>query len=183
MASRDATAALGGVAWGDVPSWLSALATAAALVAAVKAWRAAAAVVMIERQRDADRADTEQRQQADRVATWPSLVLSDPSDPRSPPRWGVAVRNASGLPIYQVHIEHEPITRHAGALAVIFEVVPPGTFLLSERRLYRLSRADRLLRVGVDEALPDRGYQVALTFTDAAGRTWHRDVRGALSRR
>jgi hypothetical protein len=118
--------------WGDVPTWIQAMGTLFALVAIVAAWK----VLGVERRRDAERQAAEERAQAAKVAAWPSVVRSDPADPGSAPAWGAAVRNASDLPIYQVHVEYQPIAPGRSQMAVISEVVPPGEWLLSGRMLY-----------------------------------------------
>ncbi len=74
--------------------------------------------------------------QAELVTAWPTVVRSDPADPNSRPAWGAQVRNASELPIYQVHVEFTPIDRGAGRSVVIVEVLPSGDWLMSGRKIY-----------------------------------------------
>jgi hypothetical protein len=101
------------------------------------------------------------------------------------------VRNASELPVYQVHVEFQPITRGGGQRAVVQEVVPPGDWRLSGRELYpseNLAPSGNLvpggpsLRRAAHGDLPDRTFVVSLRFTDAANRVWHRDRYGVLTR-
>src|SRR6266702_8523175 len=58
-------------------------------------------------------------EQAEKVTAWPSVVRSDPADQNSAPAWGATVRNASELPVYQVHVEFVPIERGRGRMTVI----------------------------------------------------------------
>jgi hypothetical protein len=174
------------IALGDLPTWIQAVATVLALIAAsiaaVAAWR----VLEVERRRDDERRQfederraTDERTQAERVAAWPSLVRSDPADPASPAEWSGTIRNASDLPVYQVGIEFEPIG--GGGLTVyMFEVVPPGSWSLNrDRVLYPGGELQVRQEVG---DLPDRTFVIALRFTDAANRVWRRDRYGVLTR-
>jgi hypothetical protein len=179
------------VAWGDVPTWIQAIATVLALiaasVAAVVAWK----VLGVERRRDRQRQGAEERAQAEKVAAWPSVVRTDPADPNSAPKWGAAVRNASDLPVYQVHVEYRPITPGRGQMAIVSEVVPPGDWRPSGRELYpsetrypnpSVYPGGSTLRRAAQDDLPDRNFVISLRFTDAANRVWHRDRYGVLTR-
>ncbi len=118
--------------------------------------------------------------QAELVAAWPAVVHRDPADPYSPPAWGVQVRNASELPIYQVHVDVMPIEHGAGRSGVVVEVLPPGDWLVSGRKIYL--RPDNLApHLGIWD-MPERTFVVELRFTDTYGQTWHRDKQGILTR-
>jgi hypothetical protein len=119
--------------WGDVPTWIGAVATMLAFIAAWVAARAAWRVLELERTRDRLRREVEDRVQADRVAAWPSLGPSNPDDPDSPEVWGATVRNASELPVYQVKVEFQSISPTRGTRMVIFELVVPGEWHLNEQ--------------------------------------------------
>ncbi|MGC4758420.1 hypothetical protein [Micromonospora trifolii] len=166
---------------GDLPTWLSAVSAMAALAAALWAGRAAWRVVSVERERDEERLRLDARAQADLVAAWPSLVLSEPTDQESPIRWGVAVRNGSALPVHQVQVTHVPISPHGQVeQTVVFELVPPGDFLVTGHELYR--RPDSVVPRPFPAELRGRWYIVELRFTDMSGRRWHRDRHGNLVR-
>jgi hypothetical protein len=78
------------VDWGDVPTWVGALTTIGALIAA--GW-----LVKVELGRDRRTTEASARaQQADLVASWNDQVDSD--------SWAV-VRNGSQLPIYDVYVD------------------------------------------------------------------------------
>src|SRR5689334_11831407 len=99
--------------WGDVPTWVQAIATLLALIAAGAAASAAWQVLAVERKRDVDRQQVEDerraaeaRGQADRVAAWPSTSPTEQNAP-PPPQQGVSIRNASELPVYNVRVFFE----------------------------------------------------------------------------
>jgi len=118
--------------------------------------------------------------QAELVTAWPAVVRSNPADPDSRPAWGAQVRNASELPIYQAQIEFVPIERGTGRGSVIVEVLPPGDWLVSGRKIY--------IRPDKPEPHPDiwdiqeRTFVIELRFTDTYGQVWHRDKQGVLVR-
>lgn len=165
--------------FGDVPTWL--------------AFTGAAWVVWIELRRDRrDKArevarqaelDKERRQsQAALVAVWYSRTSEDTPLAMMPfviPGWAAFVRNASDLPIYDVtacflprwyRLDQAPgQDDKMGAVRLSLPVVPP--------------------RETVDFPLPGvieyegddpSGYAVAVSFRDAAGMEWERDVEGYL---
>jgi hypothetical protein len=76
--------------WGDVPTWVSAITTLGALIAA-------GIVVHIEMRRDKQsRALREQEEQAGAVAAWPGEVGNLKSEDH------LVIRNGSQLPVYRV---------------------------------------------------------------------------------
>jgi len=118
--------------------------------------------------------------QAELVTAWPAVVRSDPADPDSTPAWGAQLRNASELPVYQAQVEFTPIERGAGRSGVIIEVLPPGDWLVSGRKVYL--RTDNLEpRTDVWD-MPERTFVIELRFTDTYGQMWHRDRQGVLVR-
>lgn len=111
--------------WGDAPTWLSAIVSAAALGAATMAGVAARNTWRLEHERDLARQDSEKAAQASLVAAYPGWGhelaraegwlrkdggWEDPSFGYDCP--AVLVRNASELPVYDVVIE-APLPRHA----------------------------------------------------------------------
>jgi hypothetical protein len=168
------------IAWGDVPTWIGAVATVLAFGAAAFAGWSAWKVLTLERERDADRRRADEAVQAVKIAAWPSVVRSDPVDPDSGPVWGAALRNASDLPVYQVHVEFVPIRSSGGQHSVVLELVPPGEWLLSGVELYPRP-GQPLLRADARD-LPDRPYVIELRFVDAADRAWRRTWQGLLAR-
>jgi len=123
--------------------------------------------------------DRRPAEQAEKITAWPSVVRSDPADPGSPPEWGATIRNGSELPVYQVHVEFVPIVRGGGVSVVIIEVVPPGDWDVSGRKVYPTSQAAEL-RPDVWK-MPERTYVIELHFTDTNGQRWRRSRDGLLS--
>lgn len=158
--------------WGDVPTWITAAATVAALVAAVLAVRASWQVLKLEAQREnrAEQAEAERRSredradQADLVAVWPAGYS------------GAVIRNGSALPIYRVTVTY---VTSAGEVheSTEVDVVPPG---------------EREAPWPPDAQTPDDEGNVTfnfdlvharngIRFVDSAGRRWHRDGNGVLA--
>jgi hypothetical protein len=165
--------------WGDVPTTVGAIASLGALVAAVFAARAAFGVLQVERRRDADQDEVQRRRQAERLAAWPVVVPEDPEFQASEAMWGVTIRNASDLPVYQAWVILEPITRGAGEHITIHELVPPGTFTQFGNELRSPNDFENTELISEP---PPRPYVIALEFDDAAGRRWRRDANGTLIR-
>lgn len=116
--------------WGDFPSWVTAVATVLALVAAsYAAWRTGK-IVTIELGRDRQREQDEERRQASQVAAWAAESVHDPvggsnvfSQYTTMSVSGFVI-NGSSQPIFNIRVlwfvEDESI--HETALAVL----PPG---------------------------------------------------------
>ena len=116
--------------------------------------------------------------QAEKVAAWPRSTQCDV--PYSAPAWGASVRNGSELPVYQIHVEFVPIERWQGVNVVIFEVIPPGEWVVSGRKLYLNSEPAPLGPHLWD--MPERTFVIELGFTDTNGQSWHRSSGGVLAR-
>jgi hypothetical protein len=167
------------LAWGDVPTAVGAAVSLGALIAAIVAAKSARKILDVELRRDDERDKAEQRQQAEKIAAWPTLAPANPQLSRgSTIKWGIAVRNASELPVYQVGLIHESIPAGGGRHTVVQELVPPGDWVLIGRTLY--ARAD-VPRTSLNEKVPDRDFVLSIAFTDAAGQRWTRDRDGRLA--
>lgn len=170
--------------WGDVPTWLGALVTAAALIAAFKVYK-------IESDRDA-RAATERREQfqaerraqADKVAAWYAYFRpqysSAPMTAFREQGWAAFIRNASDLPIYDVEIDFYYVIPNAppgnvpsrrGSSDQI-PVVPP------QEETYIKTPSGVLDQV---DAESKANHSVAIEFRDTAGARWRRDIYGKLT--
>ena len=161
----------GAVQWGDVPTWIGAVATVGALAGAAVAAGIAYRLYRIESTRDQEAANERRRAQATRISGWYGLTTYREDLPRSKSRqfWKATVRNASDLPVYDVRIEFRKTVTRDGAPpegAVPghkdIPVLPPGTEQLD----------------GPDDG---RDYSVALRYRDAAGVVWYRDAQGLLA--
>jgi hypothetical protein len=118
-----------GLDWGDVPTWIGAITTLCALLAA-------AYLVAIEVRRDRREADRQDRaEQADKVAAW----FDDASGQ-------LLLRNGSSLPIYNVLITIFP---ESPELATIQPegAVPPGDTLLAYPPMVMNSFTETSLRL------------------------------------
>jgi len=162
--------------WGDVPTWLSAVATLVALIFAAVAAISARRVYLIESERDKTASD-ERRNQAEFLRRTQAALVSawwgKQDDEFGVPRWGAWVRNASETPIYQNRVSltklYEPDISDAFSLSVL----PP----MSEPKFFPTTVWEGDIDGVVD--MPD--IRVEMTFTDSAGIRWIRDKQGRLS--
>lgn len=153
------------VDWGDIPTWISALTTLGALVAA--GW-----VVRIELRREEqaviaradERAARERSEQADNVAAWPDWNRDRPA---------ILIRNGSQLPIYNVRLEFTSGARSPRRIQPMPMLAPgdhhaayPGD-IVSDDGTGNFSDTSHL-------------WNVRLRFVDSAGRDWVRDEYGIL---
>ncbi len=178
--------------WGNVPTWVIAVTTLLALVAASFAALVTYELLRIESGRDSvaveerrEREDAQRWEQASRVAAWYgrwSSVVKGPgmaADPREWARWGAIISNASELPVYNVRVSFcvpvDPSAgqtwrqgeRYLGAL----RLVPPGEEHVEMPDHLRAEEANG----------NDQTWLVAIEFTDASGTRWLRDPRGMLA--
>jgi arabinogalactan oligomer / maltooligosaccharide transport system substrate-binding protein len=161
--------------WGDVPTWLSSIATILAVGFAAAAGVVARRVYRIESERDQVRAEERQqldaflrRTQAALVSAWWGWRAGGDDDRAG--RWGAFVRNASETPVYQASLTmldiHDPDVSERFDLPI----VPPGT--------EPVFHASGLL---VQDGQRVADYRVEVAFTDSAGVRWIRDQQGRLS--
>jgi hypothetical protein len=181
----------GHASWGNVPTWVLAVTTLLAFIAAAFAALVTYELLRVESRRDAvtaeerrQREDAQRWGQASRVAAWYgrwSSVVKGPgmaADPREWARSGAIISNASHLPIYNVRV----------SFCVAVDPAAGGTWRHGERYLGAL----RLVPPGEEHVeMPDhlraeeaggneQTWQVAIEFTDASGSRWVRDARGRL---
>lgn len=186
------------ISWGDFPSWVTAVATVLALVAAsYAAWRTGR-IVSIELGRDRQREQDEERRQASQVAAWAAESVHDPvggsnvfSQYTTMSVSGFVI-NGSSQPIFNIgvlwFVEDESI--HETALAVL----PPGgaeTWEMPDEVMARFD--DQTAEQGQK---PLRGYleaqllssmaaeklRLEVSFDDSHGRRWTRDRFGNLGK-
>jgi len=184
--------------WGDVATWIVAITTLLAFLAAAFAGRVAYDLLKVETTRDlkaaeergqaaADRQRAEderaaqrqadRRAQASKVTAWFTTYINN----HDQPTWVAAIQNASELPVFDVRVffywvndpgDGRPWTteqRYASEETIL--VIPPGRF-----RHYDLP--GRVAAMAKE--CSDRVYLVAIHFTDANGIHWMRDERAAL---
>lgn len=158
------------VDWGDVPNWITSLATVVALAFAAVAAAIARRTYQIESERDRvneaarrEQEDYQRQAQAAQVSAWWGTHDGTP---------GAFVRNASGTPVYQVYLTVLGPDDRTDGTKTHFLVVPPSEH--AEFCPIRLTDVE----TGMSEN-PVR--RVKLTFTDAVGVRWLRDRYGRLT--
>jgi hypothetical protein len=164
-------------AWGDIPTWIAA-------VAAIGAGFIAYRVYWIS-------AEDRRSAQAARVAAWYGLWKHEAVTPNvytkhpSPaPAWGAFLRNASDLPVYDVHVKFyfPPPGTHDyvetwNIHTVMQQVLPPSDTPI------HVPIDEVELRLYSDDPRMDAFHRVQIEFTDTQGIRWHRDVKGRLRRK
>ncbi|OBK89451.1 hypothetical protein A5649_13445 [Mycolicibacter heraklionensis] len=153
--------------WGDVPTWLAAIGTTAAVAVALRAASKEART----------RKWLEHRQQADRVTAW----VVNPRGPEAtggaftaPPEW-VALLNSSDAVVYDVVVTLRFKIRGADAPVaghVFVRFLPPGESLTRVRG--PLSDAGEEIAFDVVE-------NASIAFTDTRGTHWRRNAAGSLT--
>ncbi|WP_030442575.1 sugar ABC transporter substrate-binding protein [Actinoplanes subtropicus] len=141
------------VDWGDLPTWLSAVAALSALAFAAVAVVVARRSLRIESRRDQVAVEASRRAQAILVSAWCDEL-------------GLRVRNASHSPVYQARLTVVDLAEPEAAPLhhVRADVLPPGAEATSHPAAVPGTAEPRVL----------------VTFTDAAGVRWHRDAYGRL---
>jgi len=160
--------------WGAIGTWIGSLATAAALLAAILAFRGARDLYEIEVERDKDRWKAERQSQASSIAGWVSPRVAGDK-----PAFLYVVRNASVLPIYDVEVEFWIDGAMLGPLR--YPVLPPGDDvkpLLEEMLIGDDEEPWTWSRWSYGQLVHMR---LALQFTDCSGLKWRRDEAGVLS--
>lgn len=149
--------------WGDVPTWVGAITTLGALIAA-------GMVLRVEMRRDRDAAEDRARsEQAMFCAAWPGLTA----------RGGHVVffRNGSQLPVYDVRIT---IRNEEGRVLEVGDterIQPPGERTYGwPNEVFDVDELGDRIRDNREQWFPE------CSFTDAAGRVWFRDWKGTLLR-
>ena len=159
--------------WGDVPTWIAALSTVGALVAAIVAGRAAWRLLGLEATRDRNAFADKKTVQASRVSAWAKWERSAEGAESDYDIPLLSVRNASDLPVYAVLLELFN-SRDQLVSTERVDVLPPTDGPIDLPHV--VSDAEHSALQG------DYGskLQVKITFRDASGRTWVRQVDGLL---
>lgn len=193
LAGVVATVAISAFAWhffdrpvAELPGWIEAGATAAAVGAAIVAGFYAARAYGLEHQRERRWEDTQRSAQASRVAAWPDHIVyrTEPFrgddgyiSPKNVAIKGVVVhvRNASDLPIERVVVSILVVIPtslfktddYASAVASHVRVPPETTV-----DVYCAMKDGELSTSHFGEMEPE--LNSFIQFVDAAGRTWSR---------
>lgn len=186
-----ATLALSVLVWrlldrpiGELPGWIEAGATVAAVGAAIVAGFYAARAYGLEHQRERRYEDTQLSAQASLIAAWPGGSGFAGQDGRTFFRQVQAtLRNASDLPVTDVSVNFHMILGNDhpddGRLIATYraEHLPPDTLLPIILDL----RSSQDTRVWVPTGKQPR-VVVDVTFRDTATIEWHRTMKGELLR-
>lgn len=187
LGSRDDSAA----------AWVTAAATLATLLAAVLAARYAAGALRLERDRERRRSQEQRMAQANLVAAWqsegytwrsgkvtvhlgPGAARESREDvPAVPESVPVTIRNASRLPVHQMHVDlyvrgsdQTGPLRPAGSSTPLSIVLPETTVHHDAMAL----ELEATIRAALDSSLASRTgpsvLAIGYRFTDHAGITW-----------
>jgi maltose-binding protein MalE len=169
--------------WGDVPNWLSASVSLAALSFAVAAVLVARRTYQRESERDLVNAEARRKQdefvrraQAALVSAWwakEDVHLTGKAESS----WAVHLRNASDTPVYKVHVTIVGMGSHAKRIAFELPLVPPTNI----PAIYPIDISEIKANSDLDvTSFPMGDFRVSLRFTDAAGVRWIRDEYGYL---
>lgn len=184
------------VGWGDVPGWLTAVATVGALIAAYVAAKQAKAIVQLELKRDEERKVLDDASQASQVAVWATESVAEPVDRTS---WigRLTVMSVSGFvvnnspqPVYDVEVAwfvgEEQV--FSSALAVLppkgLEEWKLPTEIIARFDDATQDRGDVVLRSLEEARLLSRMaadlLRLEVSFRDSSNQRWIRDRAGRL---
>jgi hypothetical protein len=150
------------ISWGDVPTWVVAIATIFAFIAAGFAAVRAKQMFDLEHRRDLHDGEMRRREQASRVSAWVVQAHEQGASPR------IALRNASDLPVYSVRYQISTDSHGIGVFGNTIIALPPESEPLTVP----------LVEVSSDLA---ENIGVVIEFRDAAGDCWQRNSGGRLS--
>ncbi len=165
--------------WGDVPTWLGAIATAAALAAAVAATQGARRLYDIEVGRDRAAADRLISRFAEQVSGWVAIRLVNSAQVAR----GVVLSNRSGAMIFDVSIT---VTSSSGVPHPPIELaaVPPGTFFIERgdgEHAWAFPDSVDTIKGNLLPVMKQRKWRVLeLRFRDTGNYRWRRADDGEL---
>lgn len=169
--------------------WIEAFATLAAFAAAIIAATYAAGAFRLETRRENRYTRAQRRAQAELVAAWYGIeTMPAPASVGVRHMPGILLRNASPLPVTNVHIQASAVVTDANTgethIHVAIEdkvgLLPPASEPI---RHEARGRAELIAAKTVaTDATHEVHIEVAILFTDAGGRHWHRDENGSLQR-
>lgn len=171
----------------ELASWICAIATLGALIAAVAAALIAKRLYVMERERDRRLSAEKLRREPSQVSCWTVSVYADVTYDKATRRDGLVLSNGATTPVFTVEIasnnrlgiSEPPVRLH---------VVPPGEYFierdLKTNYLWKFPQSTDYLKseVVVPVMKQPKWVVTCITFNDASGTRWTRDVFGALSR-
>jgi hypothetical protein len=162
---------------GSFASWLEAISTFAAFLAAAVAIVFAATAYRLEVGREQQFRAAGDRAQASLVAAWWGPDPDAPGDEGR--RFGIWIRNASELPIRRAGLELR-VDDKAIEDTVLALVPPARDAILVPIAHETLHVLDEIIRAKSEEA--DARVRLTLDFTDAGGLKWHRSGKDGILR-
>lgn len=158
-----------GDVWGQqIPSWISAVASALAVIAVYLAWRSLRADEQRDRSRDAQQ-----------IGAWWSIGKLPPPENGAPVEknpWGVTISNPTPTVIRNITVDVRGAHGAEDGCDLRLQVLPPGRhFFVRASRARNALWGIRTLPPGtVFEAVPhSRDVSIArIAFTDATGQRW-----------
>jgi hypothetical protein len=202
-------AVLGGVfrqslSWGDVATWVVAITTLLAFLAAAFAGMVAYDLLRVENARDlkaaqerllaaddrkradagrAAQREADRRAQASKVTAWFERFRHPerPSQMENATTWGAAIQNASDLPVLDVRVFFYWVnrTRDGSPWTTELRYASVERILVIPPGKTRYVELPARVRDMAEEC-NDEVYLVGIEFTDANGIRWRRDERAAL---
>ena len=167
------------ISYGDLPTWIVALATVCALVAAFRAALYAKRLFETEAARDARTEQRDLRAQAEHVSAWiqakGQTIVAGSFTRHIGIQLSTALVNSSTQPVYDLTMSFSA-GHVVSDVTDTIDVLPPLT-KPAERPLPK--KAQTQLEAAM-QTPGDETPRVALEFTDAAGRRWRRAADGTL---
>lgn len=171
----------------SVAEVLAAIGTVGALFFILRQTRHASAamehtqkMLTIEQGREQRSVAEQAQQQASGLVCWPVKIVSG----AGAGDWGIELMNASLAPVFSCAvIRPAGLARNGQAIPPLRSsaaVLAPGRYFIGEKDKNKFPRV-LLGNVVTEPILGNIDYSAALTFTDSNGRTWQRDINGALA--
>ncbi len=169
------------VDWGSLADWVGAIGGLLAVSAALVAWRSNERLLSIEKDRDRQRIESSEWEQAELVfAVGAKLPKRDASE-----AWAIFLYNGSSKPIFDVRIESQKGDGSAPNHALDLGAVPPGRFVIPSHPKYLWGAMVDLSLAPepVEFLVKGNGAKViqSVAFTDSARRNWRLDGGRQLS--
>lgn len=171
---------IGALDWGNVPTWTGgAIAAIAAFFAIRSSLANTRTLAILRTQKEKDAAD-ERSIQARGVAIWCERPKNSPTQ-RRPNVW---FSNSTNLPVYEVVVEvhakdssgEQDKVIHAGSVAHL----PPNS-VFTDEGINSILCSTEIRLLGSPSDLSIHPSVVRITFTDASGVRWRRDLVGKLA--
>ncbi|MCE1178349.1 MAG: hypothetical protein LWW86_04880 [Micrococcales bacterium] len=174
---------------GNFADWISALAGAGALAAAVWAGVTAKRLYDIERERDDRAVERLRRESASLVSAWIGVHSEQPDVPedRQQRKFGVVVANRGTTPIHDIRVSSRNQDNRAQK-PIEHRILPPGVYFIAESKdpqakfPWKFPEQVSTLAGRVRPVTAARNWAVTdLTFRDSNGVQWRRDLQGNLT--